>query len=106
MNRQDMMYRPEIYDRPMFQTPQTRQGGGIMAGVAPVQGFEDGGEAESLGFMDYMRAVPEVASAIPSMIVGDDGTMSDFFAADSFTNPREGQGLTARDLTNFFIRRS
>ena len=43
MNRQDMMYRPEIYDRPMFQTPQTRQGGGIMAGVAPVQGFEDGG---------------------------------------------------------------
>ena len=103
MNRQDMMYRPEIYDRPMFQTPQTRQGGGIMAGVAPVQGFENGGEAESLGFMDYMRAVPEVASAIPSMIVGDDGTMSDFFAADSFTNPREGQGLTARDLTNFFI---
>ena len=43
MNRQDMMYRPEIYDRPMFQTPQTRQGSGIMAGVAPVQGFEDGG---------------------------------------------------------------
>ncbi len=103
MNRQDMMYRPEIYDRPMFQTPQTRQGGGIMAGVAPVQGFENGGEAESLGFMDYMRAVPELASAIPGMIVGDDGTMSDFFAADSFTNPREGQGLTARDLTNFFI---
>jgi len=103
MNRQDMMYRPEIYDRPMFQTPQTRQGSGIMAGVAPVQGFEDGGEAESLGFMDYMRAVPELASAIPSMIVGDDGTMSDFFAADSFTNPREGQGLTARDLTNLFI---
>ena len=103
MNRQDMMYRPEIYDRPMFQTPQTRQGGGIMAGVAPVQGFENGGEAESLGFMDYMRAVPEVASAIPGMIVGDDGTMSDFFAADSFTNPREGQGLTARDLTNLII---
>jgi len=103
MNRQDMMYRPEIYDRPMFQTPQTRQGGGIMAGVAPVQGFENGGEAESPGFMDYMRAVPELASAIPSMIVGDDGTMSDFFAADSFTNPREGQGLTARDLTNLFI---
>ena len=103
MNRKDMMYRPEIYDRPMFQTPQTRQGSGIMAGVAPVQGFEDGGEAESLGFMDYMRAVPELASAIPSMIVGDDGTMSDFFAADSFTNPREGQGLTARDLTNLII---
>jgi hypothetical protein len=32
-----------IYQRPMFQTPQTRQGSGIMAGVAPVRGFEDGG---------------------------------------------------------------
>ena len=100
MNRQDMMYRPEIYDRPMFQTPQTRQGGGIMAGVAPVQGFENGGEAESLGFMDYMKAVPEVASAIPSMIVGDDGTMSDFFTMDKTA---EGSGLNARDLTDFFI---
>ena len=26
-----------IYQRPMFQTPQTRQGSGIMAGVAPVR---------------------------------------------------------------------
>jgi hypothetical protein len=25
------------------------------------------------------------------MIVGDDGTMSDFFAADSFTNPRKAK---------------
>ena len=52
MNRQDMMYRPEIYDRPMFQTPQTRQGSGIMAGVAPVQGFEDGGIAEDFFSME------------------------------------------------------
>ena len=90
MNRQDMMYRPEIYDRPMFQTPQTRQGGGIMAGVAPVQGFEDGGEAS---FMDYIQAGKD-------MIVGDDGTMSDFFTMDKTA---EGSGLNARDLTDFFI---
>jgi len=88
MNRQDMMYRPEIYDRPMFQTPQTRQGGGIMAGVAPVQGFEDGGEAS---FMDYIQAGKD-------MIVGDDGTMSDFFTMDKTA---EGSGLNARDLPIF-----
>ena len=32
-----------IYSRPMFQTPQQRSGGGIMAGVAPVN-MQDGGE--------------------------------------------------------------
>jgi len=34
-------------NRPMFQTPQMRQGGGIMAGVAPIRGYEDGGFADS-----------------------------------------------------------
>jgi len=34
--------------RPMFQTPQQRQGMGIMAGVAPVRGYKDGGEAEEI----------------------------------------------------------
>ena len=29
--------------RPMFQTPQQRAGSGIMAGVAPIQGYENGG---------------------------------------------------------------
>ena len=32
----------EIMNRPMFQTPQQRQGAGIMAGVAPVRGYADG----------------------------------------------------------------
>ena len=31
--------------RPMFQNSQQRAGSGIMAGVAPVQGYDDGGEA-------------------------------------------------------------
>jgi hypothetical protein len=75
-----------IYQRPML----TRQSSGIMAGVAPVQRFENGGEAS---FMDYIQAGKD-------MIVGDDGTMSDFFTMDKTA---EGSGLNARDLTDFFI---
>ncbi len=33
-------------NRPMFQTPQMRQGGGIMAGVAPIRGYAEGGEVD------------------------------------------------------------
>ena len=47
----------DIYNRPMFQTPERRAGGGIMAGVAPINQFmgpmrlADGGE---LGFWDWL----------------------------------------------------
>ena len=41
MNQGGMMYN-QIMQRPMFQTPQQRQGMGIMAGVAPVRGYKDG----------------------------------------------------------------
>ena len=44
MNQGGMMYN-QIMQRPMFQTPQQRQGMGIMAGVAPVRGYEEGGMA-------------------------------------------------------------
>ena len=44
MNQGGMMYN-KIMQRPMFQTPQQRQGMGIMAGVAPVRGYEEGGMA-------------------------------------------------------------
>jgi len=47
MNQGGMMY-SDIMNRPMFQTPQQRQGMGIMAGVAPVRGYKDGGEAEEI----------------------------------------------------------
>src|SRR6056300_1232219 len=62
MNQGGML--DNIYQRPMFQTPQTRQGSGIMAGVAPVR-LQGGGDP---GFM----------SRLGDLIVGDDGTMSDF----------------------------
>ncbi len=41
MNQGGMMY-SDIMNRPMFQTPQQRQGMGIMAGVAPVRGYAEG----------------------------------------------------------------
>ena len=47
MNQGGMMYN-QIMQRPMFQTPQQRQGMGIMAGVAPVRGYKNGGEAEEI----------------------------------------------------------
>ena len=45
MNQGGMMY-SDIMNRPMFQTPQQRQGLGIMAGVAPVRGYKDGDLAD------------------------------------------------------------
>lgn len=78
-----------IYSRPMFQTPVQRAGGGIMAGVAPVN-LQDGGDP---GLMDYL-------SGFGSAIVGNDGTMDDFF---SLEKTEEGSGLNLRDITDFLI---
>ena len=79
----------DIYSRPMFQTPVQRAGGGIMAGVAPVN-LREGGDP---GLMDYL-------SGLGSAIVGDDGTMDDFF---SLEKTEEGSGLNLRDLTDALI---
>tara|TARA_R110002124_G_scaffold70710_1_gene189500 strand:+ start:270 stop:1880 length:1611 start_codon:yes stop_codon:yes gene_type:complete len=89
----------EVMRRPMFQTPQQRQASGIMAGVAPVRGYADGDlvEDEDPSFMDIAQVMPGV---MKDMVIGDDGTMSDFFSMDK---SEEGQGLNARDLTDFFI---
>ena len=96
MNEGGMMQNP-VMQRPMFQTPMQREGMGIMAGVAPIKGYANGGEAEELGFMDYASVLPGV---IKDMVVGDDGTMSDFFTLEKTP---EGQGLNLRHLTDFFI---
>jgi len=76
MNQGGMMYN-EVMNRPMFQTPQMRQGGGIMAGVAPIRGYEAGGFADSLaeeirGFGDFLRnpedsISPELYEALKTM---------------------------------------
>tara|TARA_Y100001968_G_scaffold67976_1_gene58999 strand:- start:9469 stop:11331 length:1863 start_codon:yes stop_codon:yes gene_type:complete len=97
MNQGGMMQNP-VMQRPMFQTPMQRQGLGIMAGVAPVRGYEEGGEVEDeLTFMDYARVAPEI---LGEMIVGEDDTMDDFF---SLEKTEEGSGLNLRDITDFFI---
>jgi hypothetical protein len=97
----------DIMRRPMFQNAQQRAGSGIMAGVAPVQGFERGGGVraterniennDELSFMDYARVAPEV---LQEMVVGEDGTMGDFF---SMEKTEEGQGLNLRDITDFLV---
>jgi hypothetical protein len=86
-----------IYQRPMFQTPQTREASGIMAGVAPVRGFENGGYAgympDTGGYEGYLED-----------ITADD--VSDFFTTDkgSFIGQNEqGPTVTARDITDLFI---
>ena len=91
MNQGGMMYE-EIMNRPMFQTPQMRQGGGIMAGIAPIRGYAEGDlvSNEESGFLDTLR----------DMVVGDDGTLDDFFTTE---RTAEGQGLNLRDLTDFFL---
>ena len=43
MNQGGMMQNP-VMQRPMFQTPMQRESMGIMAGVAPIQGYAEGGE--------------------------------------------------------------
>ena len=54
-------------NRPMFQTPQMREGGGIMAGVAPIRGYADGDLVEGdntfrpiSAFADFLRNPREV----------------------------------------------
>ena len=93
MNQGGMMQNP-VMQRPMFQTPMQRESMGIMAGVAPIRQYAEGGEAEEdPGFMDYL-------AGLKNMIVGEDETMDDFFTTEKTP---EGQGLNIRDLTDFFI---
>jgi len=44
MNQGGMMQNP-VMQRPMFQTPMQRESMGIMAGVAPIRGYREGGSA-------------------------------------------------------------
>ena len=93
MNQGGMMQNP-VMQRPMFQNPMQRESMGIMAGVAPIRRYAEGGEAEEdPGFMDYL-------AGLKNMIVGEDETMDDFFTTEKTA---EGQGLNIRDLTDFLI---
>lgn len=89
----------DIYNRPMFQTPQQRAGGGVMAGVAPINQvmgpmrLEDGGDP---GIMEYVARAPSVlAGMIDSMKLSDD-----FFSTEQ---TESGSGINFRDITDFLI---
>ena len=74
----------------MFQTPQQRSGGGIMAGVAPVN-MQDGGDP---GVMDWA--------------FGDDGyvgnrLLSDLGETFSLRKTDEGSGANLRDFTDLIF---
>jgi len=71
----------EYMNRPMFQTPQMREGSGIMAGVAPIN-MDEG------GFLDSLSDMVEEYNPFP----------------DFLTTEKGGEGeLTIRDITDFLI---
>ena len=83
--------------RPMFQNPQQRARSGIMAGVVPVQGFDDGGEAYAY--------TPEFQSSEDFMDALGDRDREELLSQirGQFEKTPEGSGLNLRDLTDFFI---
>lgn len=89
----------DIYNRPMFQTPERRAGGGIMAGVAPINQFmgpmrlEDGGDP---GLTEYAALAPNVLSDMMENVKLSD----DFFSTEK---TEAGSGINFRDITDFLI---
>ena len=89
----------DIYNRPMFQTPERRAGGGIMAGVAPINQFmgpmrlEDGGDP---GLTEYAALAPNVFSDMMENVKLSD----DFFSTEK---TEAGSGINFRDITDFLI---
>lgn len=83
-----------IYDRPMFQTPQRRAGGGIMAGVAPINEamgpmkLNDGGDP---GFLDQIRSYyDENISGIPAGLAEIGSNLADPQFRDEFLEEEFG----------------
>ena len=70
-------------NRPMFQTPQMREGSGIMAGVAPIN-MDEG------GFLDSLSDMVEEYNPFSSNFLTTEKT-------------EEGSGITARDMFDFLI---
>ena len=99
---------PNIYNRPMFQTPQRRAGGGIMAGVAPIN-MQDGGDpndtwgnaAGSLfraigdvgrdAYDDYVPDMPTPSEALRMYDEGIDINLGDMYGKGNFVDFSETQ---------------
>lgn len=84
------MMRQTIYNRPMFQTPQRKAAGGIMAGVVPI-GMNEGGDMFSFddGKLNVNIDTDETKKKLDH-----------FFTTEETP---EGSGITARDLFNTFV---
>ncbi len=91
------MMRQNIANRPMFQTPQRKAVGGIMAGVAPINAFmgpmgmSNGGDVFSFddGKLNINIDTDETKKKLDH-----------FFTMEETP---EGSGITARDLFNTFV---
>jgi len=111
---------PNIYNRPMFQNPQQRAGGGIMAGVAPIN-MSNGGDPNDT----WAKAIPSffgeqykdakyLYDQLPDMPTPSEaGRMYDeginvddlygegnFFSLDK---TEAGSGMNFRDITDVLI---
>ena len=104
----------EIMNRPMFQTPQQRQGAGIMAGVAPIRGYADGGflsEGSLVGGLarDVGSGIADISSGAYDYASGVGSDVSDFtsdaYSALQQTKDDENE-INVRDLTNIFFVKS
>jgi hypothetical protein len=83
-----------VYSRPMFQTPQQRAGGGIMAGIAPIDGtmgamkLEEGGDP---GLLDQLSSYyDENISGIPTGLGEMISNLSDKEFRDEFLEEEFG----------------
>lgn len=98
----------EIMNRPMFQTPQMRQGGGIMAGVAPIRGYADGDLVEG---NQPFRPIAEFSNFLrnPREVLGEETSeaISNLTPEDalSYLESNPGEAATVAILTAFpFLR--
>ena len=119
---------PNIYNRPMFQTPQRRAGGGIMAGVAPIN-MNDGGDPNDT-WLGVGKGIASSLYDVGTNVVeninmpspgelgisyDDDGVGLDLDELGDFANEQitasedgflgliDGKPITMRDATNFFL---
>lgn len=101
----------EIMNRPMFQTPQQRQGAGIMAGVAPIRGYADGGflsEGSLAGGLarDVGSGIADIASGAYDYASGVGSDVSDY-TSDAYSALQQTKDdkneINVRDLTNIFF---
>ena len=112
------MMRQNIANRPMFQTPQRKSAGGIMAGVAPINAFmgpmgmSNGGDVFSfddgklnINIPQDVFAVPEGAFDTPQPDLSPEALRLGLFDTDNFfsTEQKEDGKINMRDITDMLI---